>query len=142
MRTDIEDRPLTPPFADLAGHKYCQLVTFRRNGLAVATPMWFAVDGDRVYMKTETPTAKVRRIANDPRVELGPCNFRGRPLGAMATGRARILAGPAEEARAEGVLRGRYGIGRRLFARLVEPLLHWRGRRSVYLEIAPAGAHP
>ena len=127
------------PFADLSGHKYCRLVTFRRNGVPVVTPMWFAVDGGRVYMKTESPTAKLRRIANDPRVELAACTVRGRPLGAAAPGRARLLA--ADEAtRAETVLRRRYGLGRRLFAACVEPILRLRGLTPVYLEIAPAGA--
>jgi hypothetical protein len=139
MPTDLDTSPAASPFADLAGHKYCRLVTFRRNGSAVATPMWFVVADDRVYLKTETPTGKVRRIANDPRVELGPCNFRGRPLGAVAAGRARVLASAEEEARAERALTGRYGIGRRLFGHLVEPILRRRGLRAVYLEVAPTG---
>jgi PPOX class probable F420-dependent enzyme len=141
MRTNGSNGTAAGPFADLTGHKYCRLVTFRRNGVPVATPMWFAVDGDHVYMKTEAPSGKLRRIANDPRVELGPCTVAGRPCGAATAGRARVLD-DREEARAETVLRGRYGVGRRLFVRLVEPIFRRRGLRSVYLEVASTGALP
>lgn len=124
-------------FAPLARHKYCRLVTFRRNGAAVPTPMWFAVDGDRLYVKTETPTGKIRRIRNDPRVEIAPCTALGRTVGATVRGRARLLdAGEAHAA--ERVLRARYGIGRRLFATFVEPIFALRGQTSVYLEVVPA----
>ena len=137
MRTEKSSPAVRGPFADLAGHAYCRLVTFRRNGVPVATPMWFAVESDRIYMKTEAPSGKLKRIANDPRVEVGPCSVAGRPLGAAAAGRARLLDA-VEAARAEAVLRRRYGLGRRLFARLVEPLFRLRGLASVYLEVAPA----
>jgi len=139
MHSDHSSEAAGRPFADLSGHKYCRLVTFRRSGVPVVTPMWFAVDGDRVYMKTESPTAKLRRIANDPRVELAACTVRGTALGAATAGRARVL-GSGEAARAETVLRRRYGLGRRLFSVLVEPIFRLRGTTSVYLEVAAAGA--
>jgi uncharacterized protein len=34
-------------FAGLEGHKYALLVTFRRDGTAVPTPVWFALLDDR-----------------------------------------------------------------------------------------------
>lgn len=120
----------------LATFKYCQFVTFRRSGDRVATPVWFAVSDGRIVVTTETPSGKVKRIRNDPRVEVAPCTVRGRLRGPLVAARARLL--PAhEEPAAERVLRGRYGLGRRLFAVLVEPFFHLCGQRSVYLEIVP-----
>jgi PPOX class probable F420-dependent enzyme len=127
-----------PRFAGLAGHRYCQLVTFRRTGAGVPTPVWFAVSGDRLYVKTEHPSGKVRRIRNDARVEVAPCTLRGRVLGAFVAGRARVLD-PAEAEVAERALRARYGLVRRLFGLLVEPLFALRGLAAVYLEVVPAG---
>lgn len=121
-----------------ARFKYCQLVTFRRNGTPMPTPVWFAVRDGRLLVKTETPSGKVKRIRNDARVEVAPCTLRGRLRGAFVAGRARLLAAEEEPA-AEAVLRRRYGVGRKIFALVVEPLFHLRGQRSVYLEIAPAG---
>jgi uncharacterized protein len=126
-------------FAGLAGHKYCQLVTFRRTGVRVPTPVWFALAGECLYVKTERPSGKLRRLRNDARVEVAPCTLRGRVLGGFVPGRARVLDRDESDV-AERVLRARYGIGRRLFALLVEPLFALRGLASVYLEVVPAGA--
>jgi PPOX class probable F420-dependent enzyme len=129
----------TARFAGLAGHKYCQLVTFRRTGAGVPTPVWFALEGDRLYVKTERPSGKLKRIRNDARVEVAPCTLRGRVLGAFATGRARVLDA-TEAAAAERALRTRYGLVRRLFGLVVEPIFALRGLAPAYLEVVPAGA--
>lgn len=128
---------MTSSFGPLAGHRYCQLITFRRNGAAMPTPVWFAVRGDRLYVKTERPSGKLRRIRNDARVEVAPCTVLGRMVGAPVAGRARIL-GPDEIDVAERALRARYGLGRRLFGLVVEPIFAARGLRPAYVEVTPA----
>ncbi len=125
-------------FATLDDHSYLQLITFRRSGAGVPTPVWFAPDGARLYVQTEDPSGKVRRLRRDARCEVGPCTLRGRALGPRVGARARIL--PADDAaRAERVLAARYGFGRRLFMALVVPVFRWRGKREVYLEIVADG---
>jgi PPOX class probable F420-dependent enzyme len=128
---------MTDGFGPLDGHRYCRLVTYRRNGAAMPTPMWFAVHDGRLYMKTERPSGKLRRIRNDPRVEVAPCTATGRTRGASVRGRARVL-GADEAAVAERALRSRYGFGRRLFGLVVEPIFALRGRVPVWLEVTPA----
>ena len=98
----------------MQGHKYGLLVTFRRNGASVATPVWFGIQGDRLYIRTGAQDGKVKRIRRDPRVLLAPCNFRGRPLGRPMTATARILASH-EDHRAERALRRNYGLGRSIY---------------------------
>jgi PPOX class probable F420-dependent enzyme len=127
---------LSGPFESLAKHKYCELVSFRRTGTPVSTPVWFALDGERLYFKTDDPSGKVRRIHRDPHVQVAPCSLRGRRLAPALPGTARILA-PDEEGVAEHILRERYGPVRRLFGLLVEPILRRRGLRAVYLEVVP-----
>jgi uncharacterized protein len=122
----------------LDDHRYMQLVTFRRSGAGVETPVWFAAAGSRLYVHTEDPSGKVRRIRRDPRCEVGPCSLRGRALGPRVAARARILP-PDDAAAAERVLAARYGLGRRLFMALAGPVFRWRGRREVYLEIVADG---
>jgi uncharacterized protein len=124
------------PFAGLDGYAYCQLVSWRRDGTPVPTPVWFAVENGRLYIKTEIPSGKVRRIRNDGRVQVAPCTVRGRPLGGAVPGRGRVL-GAWEEQVAERALRRRYGLVRRLFVRVVEPIFRLRGWGSVYLEVVP-----
>jgi PPOX class probable F420-dependent enzyme len=118
----------------LNGHKYCLLTTFRRSGAGVPTPVWFGLADGRVYVRSEADVGKVKRIRNNPRVTVAPCTMRGKPLGPVAEGRARIL--PASEAaRAEAALRANYG----LFRRIYEGGAEVTGLGLVYLEIAPAG---
>jgi PPOX class probable F420-dependent enzyme len=80
--------------------KHVSLVTFRKDGTPVATPVWHVVEGDRLFVVSEAKSWKVRRIRNDSRVEVTACDVRGRikPGAATATGTARLLdeAGTAE----------------------------------------------
>jgi uncharacterized protein len=120
----------------LRGHKYCLVLTYRKNGTAVATPVWFGIGGDRVYFRTEAGSGKVKRIRRDPVVRLAPCTSRGRPTGPALTGLARVLDGD-EEQTAERAIQAHYGLIRRLY----EGVLGSRSA-SVYVEVSspPAGA--
>ena len=71
--------PRTPGALDeLAAHRYVSLTTFRRSGEPVDTPVWIARDGDELVVVTVDPSGKLRRLAHSPRVELRPCDVRGR----------------------------------------------------------------
>ena len=121
-------------FAALRGAKYCLLVTYRRSGDAVPTPVWFGIDADdRVYVRSEADAGKVKRIRNNPRVKVAPASSRGKPSGPLAEGSARVL-GPADSARAERALQANYGLGRKLYEGMSGPL----GVTTVYLEVSPS----
>jgi PPOX class probable F420-dependent enzyme len=91
-------------------YKYCQLVTFRRSGDRGATPVWFAVAGHRLYVKTEAPSGKVRRIRANAHVEVAPARSADARAAGVAGARASSI--PPEEPAAERALRARYGVGR------------------------------
>jgi PPOX class probable F420-dependent enzyme len=124
-------------FAALRGESYCLLVTYRRSGEPVPTPVWFGLDdaGRALYVRTGSDAGKVKRVRADPRVLVGPANARGKPSGPLAEGSARVLAG-AEQPRAERVLQSNYGLGRRLYEGMSGPL----GVDSVYLEVTSSDA--
>ncbi|MUH51965.1 MAG: PPOX class F420-dependent oxidoreductase [Actinobacteria bacterium] len=62
----------------IAAAKYVSLVTFRRSGEPVASPVWIAPLADgRAGFTTNADSGKVKRIRNNPAVELRPCNVRG-----------------------------------------------------------------
>ena len=46
----------------LATESYISLATFRRNGAAVETPVWFAILDGKLYVATDGTSAKVKRI--------------------------------------------------------------------------------
>jgi PPOX class probable F420-dependent enzyme len=125
--------PTVHGFDALRGHKYCLLISFRRSGEPVPTPVWFGLDAEgRLFVRTEASAAKVKRIGADSRVRIAPANLRGKPAGPLAEGLARVLADD-EEVHAESALQANYGLGRRLYEGMSEPL----GVRTVYLEVTP-----
>ena len=121
-------------FEHLQGHKYCLLVTYRRSGEAVPTPVWFGLHDQKLYVRSERAVAKVKRIRNDPRVRVAPCTVRGKPLGPPVEGRARVLDQPGDEQEAEAALNANYGLGRKIYEGAGSAL----GGETVYLEITPA----
>ena len=121
----------------MRGHHYCLLVSFRRSGEPVPTPVLFGLRDGKLYFRTEAGTAKLARIANDPTVRVTPCNWRGKPLGPVAQGSARLLsAGEADDAYA--VLREHYTFGDRLFEGMVDRL----PIDMVYMEVVPRADEP
>ena len=68
--------------AAFSRHRYLSLETYRRTGQAVATPVWFVVDRDVIYVYSLATAGKVKRIRNNPRVRIAPCDARGRLTGA------------------------------------------------------------
>jgi PPOX class probable F420-dependent enzyme len=105
-------------FASLAGGDHVLLVTYTRDGRAIPTPVWFALDGDRtLYVWTEIGAVKAKRLRRDPSALLARCDVRGVPLGDPIAARGRILEAPEERERAERVVRSSWNLGQRLFAR-------------------------
>lgn len=117
----------------LHGHRYLRLTTFRRDGRAVPTPVWFAEDGGCWYVMTVAHSGKVKRVRHTPRVEVAPCDARGRPLGPSLVATARVLP-PTAAARVEALLNRKYGLVKRGF----DLLLKLRRVERAYLELCPA----
>ncbi|HST32352.1 MAG TPA: PPOX class F420-dependent oxidoreductase [Solirubrobacteraceae bacterium] len=118
---EIVDVPRSGAVEQVAAHKRALLVTYRRDGTPVPTPVWAAPGGGRLYVRSERDAGKLKRLHNDARLLVAPCTVRGKPLGAPLEARARMLA-PAEEAVAERALAARYGFGRELFERTMDLL--------------------
>lgn len=57
--------------------RYVSLVTFRKNGTGVPTPLWAVESDGRLLIWTKTDTWKVKRLRKNPQVTVTPCDFRG-----------------------------------------------------------------
>ena len=111
--TAAEGEPGAEGFGHLRGRHYCIVVTYKRSGEPVPTPVWFGVDGEgRLYFRSFANVAKLRRIENNPRVLVAPCTARGKPLGPSAAGTARVLEDP-HLAHAEATIQSNYSLFRR-----------------------------
>lgn len=110
-------------------HQYMNLVTFRKTGVAVSTPVWFAQDSNRLVITTDASAGKAKRIRNNPHVELAPSDMRGKHLGDKVQAQARILQGD-EASTAEKLLKKKYGLQYSMFGSA-----NRNGR--VFIEITP-----
>lgn len=96
--------------AQFAGAKYLSLESFRKSGVGVRTPVWFAQDSNRpvFYVYSEADAGKVKRVRNNGQVRVAPCNVRGDLRGEWVNAQARICDAD-EAAQAQHLLRRKYG---------------------------------
>ena len=99
---------MNDPFAYLYPYEFVLLTTFRKSGIAVPTAMWFTHEHNKLYMVTGRTAGKMKRIRNNGRVLLAPCDLRGHALGPEIEAYARELP-VAEHAHANAVLSEKYG---------------------------------
>jgi PPOX class probable F420-dependent enzyme len=96
---------------DLADEKYLSLVTYRRNGDPVPTAVWVARVGNELGVITEEHAGKVKRIRNNPRVTLIPCDVKGTVFpGAVTTEATARLVSGEEAVRVDRAIRKKYHI--------------------------------
>lgn len=96
----------------LAAQKFVSLTTYKKNGDALATPMWVGRDGDHLFVWTPADSAKIKRVRNDPRVTLVPCGRFGKPNNDAepVAGTAEVITEPATVRRLAEVVRHKYGL--------------------------------
>jgi PPOX class probable F420-dependent enzyme len=114
--------------AEIHGQRYISLATFRKSGVAVNTPIWFAEDDNKLYFMTNSKSGKCKRIRNNPQVKIAPCTIRGKITGPEISATVRILP-PEEFARARQAINTKYWLARVPFI--------WRNT-DTYLEVTPA----
>ena len=123
---------LTQLEAALEKHRCINLTTYRKNGQAVVTTVWFVSINDRLYIWTKKNSGKIKRIRINSRVELAPATHSGRVLGPCFTAQARLL--PSEEwGPPEAAFNRRYGWRKRFFE------FFWNVQKAehLYVEIQP-----
>jgi PPOX class probable F420-dependent enzyme len=117
--------------ADFAESRHCTVVSFRRSGEPVATPVWFGCTDGRLYFRTLAVGHKVARIRTNPEVLVAPCTARGRPTGPPMRATARILNDIEALSVAEPSIQANFGNGRRVYKHAV------RDAEALYVELTP-----
>ena len=94
----------------LADADYFSLATFRRNGNAVPTPVWFAQAGDAFYVFSAPDAGKVKRIRLSSRARVAACDVRGKLLGEWMDAKARLVSDADEIRSAYASLHSKYRL--------------------------------
>ena len=78
---------------EIGRSRYVSLTTYRKDGTAVATPVWHVLSGGELLVVSDADAWKVKRIRNDSRVVVTVCGIRGKitPGAPSAEGTARLL---------------------------------------------------
>lgn len=93
----------------LEGGSYMSFATRKKSGDFVATPVWFAPDGDSYYLFSAGDAGKVKRLRNFSEARIAACTVSGKLTGEWMDTRAFLLDQPADTARALQALRRKYG---------------------------------
>ncbi|MEE3853330.1 PPOX class F420-dependent oxidoreductase [Gordonia sp. LSe1-13] len=98
------------PFGEATDATYVQLTTFRKDGTPKPSPIWAAMDGDRMVVWTETDSWKVKRLRRDSRVLVQACDARGKKTrGEVVEGTGEVLDAAGTE-RVRELIRRKYGL--------------------------------
>lgn len=91
--------------------KYINLETFRKSGVGVKTPVWFAQDRDVFYVWTQADSWKAKRIRNNGTVKLAPSKADGTPVGEWVDAHATANENESALKFTKSLLRKKYGLG-------------------------------
>jgi PPOX class probable F420-dependent enzyme len=106
---------MSHPNLDLiAASRYVRFTTYRADGTPVPTPTWVTRDGDKLYVYTQEPAGKVKRVRADAHVAIAPSDWRGKGVAPDVPATARVL-GPVESAAAKARLKAKYKGEYKLF---------------------------
>lgn len=129
--------PTGTDFTGFEKSRQIVLVTFKRSGEAMPSPINHGVAGGKLYVRTDPSTGKVKRIRNNPNVVVVRSSLRGKPEGNPVAGVARILP-ESEHARAERAIAANWSLPMRLFERGLDKGSAAAGIQIAYIEVTPA----
>lgn len=105
--------------AMLQQHKYINLETYKKNGQAVRTPVWFMISDGLIFVMTTENRGKVKRIKNNQTVKIMPCGMRGESKGDWINGKARF-ADESETQNAIKLRHKKYGFKAKLIGMFIK----------------------
>jgi PPOX class probable F420-dependent enzyme len=80
---------------DPAKATYVSLITYRKTGAEVKTPVWVAPLRGKHYVFSEAKAGKVKRLRNNSAIKIALCDARGKLLGnEWLEGNAKITDDP------------------------------------------------
>jgi hypothetical protein len=96
---------------ELDAARYILLTTFKRDGTAVASPVWITGSAGTYTFTTGDRAWKTRRLRHDPTVQAQTCGMRGRiePGASLYRGTGEVLTTAEEVRAAEAALSAKYG---------------------------------
>jgi PPOX class probable F420-dependent enzyme len=113
------------------------LVTFKRSGEAMPSPINHGAADGKIYVRTDASSGKIKRIRNNPRVLVVPSGLRVKPKAPAVAGLARILP-QSEHAHAKKVIAANWSVPMTVLERTLDKGAQAFSAPMAYVEITPA----
>ena len=115
--------------------QYLVIESFRKNGQGVKTPVWFAQEGETLFVWTESTSGKAKRIRRDGKINIVPSTGSGQPLGEWAQAVAKERPDVQSLKKVDNLFIRKYGFQKKMLA-----LLGWlRKAKYTVIEVTLAG---
>jgi PPOX class probable F420-dependent enzyme len=79
------------------------------------TTVWFAQEGNTIFVQTVANSGKVKRIHNNERVNIAPCMMDGKIIGSWVPAQVREVTDPELCSTANRFWCRKYGLLRKMF---------------------------
>ena len=116
--------------------EFLSLETFRKNGIGVKTPVWFAQEGDTLYIWTVGDSGKIKRIRNNPQVKIAPCKRFGKVTGEWIAAQASVDDSVAAVRHVEILLGQKLGFQFAVFCLIDRLRDRWKRSHRVCVKIS------
>ena len=100
--------------SELGQASYINLLSYKRDGGGVETPVWVASLDDKLVVFTLRDSFKVKRIGRNPKVRVAKCDVRGKLLGPWHDGTCAVVEDKERQKRAYAALTAKYGLMMRI----------------------------
>lgn len=118
-----------------AKQQYINIESFRKSGEGVKTPVWFAQEGETLFVMTMPFSGKAKRIRNNGRVNIAPCKVDGTVTGEWVPAQARWITDETACQNVDRLFNKKYG--------LLKKITQLRRKRddvkNIFIEIKLAG---
>jgi len=94
--------------------EYLNLGTYRKSGICVNTPVWFAEENGFFYVLSNNQAGKIKRLKNSSRCRIAPCSVLGALHGDWVDSEAFIIDNEPESRKAHNALTKKYGFKMRM----------------------------
>jgi len=86
--------------------EYINLITYKKDGSSVTTPVWVAPQGDSLVITTSLNAGKVKRIRNNGKATIYTTNQSGsQKLSESLDVKGSIITEPKAQAKAVGIIK-------------------------------------
>jgi PPOX class probable F420-dependent enzyme len=119
------------PLTRLTEAQVIDLVTYRKDGTPVHTPVLSTPHDGALLIRTHHTAGKLRRLRHNAEVTVAPCY--GRKERGPAERATAVILPASEVAQALALLHGRHG----LIGLMATWIRHLRGMRDVFIEVRP-----